>query len=527
MNKRHLVRDGIGIVVVAIMFAFTVAHQRNFYDGWWEGSGKYVQKTNIPDADVIRLATLGYDNMYANFLTLRAVQAFGAAWDTEDQSVEPIYNYFDILTTLDPHFIEVYELGHLVIADDHRAFDEGLSLVRKGNRWNWREWRIPYLGLYTTLWDMDDPEAAREFLLALRRIPKAPEHILRMDEYVERQSGRYEVAYDMNLSHYLRYIELDMEVEQGVALRKFQSILDPWYRTELARAADNFHQAHERHPLTTEELLASEHVPRFEAPTLDSLIDTVQRYMERPGNLENYRDEIREASMVEIVGMPPEPWGRWYFIDSEAREEAELRFYDPEMPLLDQFNYFTSVSERMEEVDMQGHRTSGAIMAEFERTNELPTYEDLASILRIDNLGGHWVYKSETGAFFSTAQMRLREGADPRMGFRGGMDRLPRRTLRVSEDQPPYLTLEPTIWDFEEDAQWALCKGLIPGVPFRQQPPELQAKAHSEDGNPYLPCDDHIPDPLGGAPTGGLPDEDDGPIATAPATEAPLTEGSS
>jgi len=519
--KRFGVREAALILTILVLFAVCIHHQTRRFDGWHEGSGKYIQKVNIPNADVIRIATLGYDTLYADFLTLRAIQAFGAAWDTEDQSIEPIANYFDILTTLDPHFVEVYELGHLVIGDDHREHEVALDLVRKGSEWNWREWRIPYLGIYTTLWDMDSPERAEEFLLRVRRTRDTPEHVLRMDEYVARQSGRYEIAFDMNLQHFIRYTQLEMEPEQGVAIRKFQSILDPWYRTELAREAQRFLDEQGRYPVSFEEMMAMGYTPRFSVPTMDSIIAALERYMDEPGDLMNYQDQIRQASFAEIEGLPADPFGYWYFISTPLREQRELAYPDPNAGLRQQHDYIVTPNDILELQAEQARRVVNSIFASFNQTNELPTYDEIGSILIEDQLGGHWVYKDDTGSFFSTSNLRLGnrwEATDPRMGFAGTIDDLPARTFVVTDDQTPHLPTEPDIWDYEVDALWAICKGLIPGVPFYDQPAELLARARSVDGE-FIQCSDHVEDPAAeDLPAGGLPEIDAEPLASAPST---------
>src|SRR5690606_20622334 len=121
----------LGAVVLALL-AFCVVRQMNFYEDWWEGPGHYVQRIDIPSSDVIRIAALGYDNLYADFLTLRAVQMFGASWRTPEgveDSTAPIYNYFDVLTDLDPHFVSVYELANLIISDDKGDHERGLDII--------------------------------------------------------------------------------------------------------------------------------------------------------------------------------------------------------------------------------------------------------------------------------------------------------------------------------------------------------------------------------------------------------------
>ncbi|MBX3727572.1 MAG: hypothetical protein KF858_00160 [Candidatus Sumerlaeia bacterium] len=492
---RRLLRDSLLAGTALVLLTLCVLFQKHHYASWHVRSGKYIQKVNLPNAEIIKIAAIGYDNLYADFLTLRAIQAFGAAWDTDTGEVEPIYNYFDILTTLDPHFVDVYELGHLVIADDRRSPDLALQLIRKGSNLNPHEWRIPYLGLYSALYDLKEPRRGYEFLHRLKRIPSTPEHVLRLEEYIERQSGQYHVAFDVNLGHYLRYLDFNMEVETRVAYNKFRIILDGWYQLELARAAEAYLEKHGEHPTTIEQMLADPvSVPMFVAPSLDKLLDDVITRLDHGGRLEPHRDEIRENAMTEFVGLPPEPNGTWYYISPAKQNDVRARNYDADAPLADRFGYFDSAAEIYMRLDVMALGIQEIIQKET-IGGEPPAYDILAPYLREDGFGGHWVYTRDPVRIFSTTQKRRLERTDLRFGMRGLLEDFPRRPYILAPDQPPYLTTHPDIWDYPDDIEWALCKGLIPGIPFEEQPEDVKAAARSVNQD-YLPCSDHVALPV-------------------------------
>ncbi|MDK2970992.1 MAG: hypothetical protein PWP23_747 [Candidatus Sumerlaeota bacterium] len=495
-KRRRLLRDGSLVVLALVFFVFCVFFQNYNYRNWVVPSGKYVQKVNLPNAEIIKVAAMGYDNLYADFLTLRAIQSFGAAWDTESGDIEPIYNYFDILTTLDPHFIDVYELGHLVISDDHREHEKALELLRKGIRNNPSEWKLPYLGMYTTLYDMKEPERADEFLHVLQNIPGTPEHILRMDEYIKRQSGQYHAAWDINLGHYLRYTDHELSVESRVALSKARVILNQWYRLELARSAEAYYQKHGADPVSIEQMLQEEEsTPRFTAPTIESLHNVMFDYLERGEQLEPNQDAIREAAMLEIVGLPPEPEGTWYYLNPYMRSDAIEADLPEDAGIEERFGYFESALEVYSRLDAMGVGVQSFIMENTDDQGNPPDFNTMAKYLREDGFGGHWVYKRDPVRFFSTTQKRRIERNDPRLGMHGLLEDFPRRQFPVTEDQPEYLTTNPTVWDFPDDIEWALCKGLIPGVRIDDQPSELLDQARSIDSE-YLPCSEHVELPI-------------------------------
>lgn len=497
-KDRRFGRDLLLGLLALALFGFVVGYQKVHYELWVVPSGKYVQKVRLPNVKAIEVAALGYDNLYADFLTLRAIQMFGAAWDTETGETRPIFDYFDILTSLDPHFIEVYELGHLVLSDEHRDHESALELIGKGISYNPGEARLPYLGIYTSLWEMNDPQRARVYLERMKHnVPDAPEHILRMEEYIERQSGRYHAAYDVNLGQFLRYTKYGMETEQSLAWGKFRAILDEWNRLELARAADSFRQKHGRHPKSIEEILADEDtVPRFEAPTLQALAREIDQSFQDVADIETARDRIRDASMTEIVGLPPDPYGTWYYIETQLLQHVENNpdAYPPEMPFRERYPYFMSMAQGYEQLNSRAMDRQQTLLDKMRQDGTAPPHEEIADLLVYDNYGGHWVYFEDPMRVFSTTTMRQIQQRDPRTGLSGTLENFPRRPMRVADGQTPYLQTEPSIWDFPEDIEWALCKGLEPGVPFDQQPQDLQDQANSR-GVEYLHCDDHISPP--------------------------------
>lgn len=505
-----MIRDlALGAAAVGL-FAFTVLHQFDFYQDWNQGSGKFIQKVNIPSEQAIKIMALGYDNAYADVMTLTAIQNFGAAWDTEAQVVEPIYNYFDVLTQLDPHFVDVYELGNLVLSDtygsreDNKGHKLSIELLRKGNYNNPTVWKIPYLGLYTAVWGLKDEKLAKSFLPILRRIPDTPDYVLRMEEYIERQSGRYQVAFDVNLEQYLDYIDQDKEAEITVARLKLATILDGWYKTQIATVADQYYTDNGKHPTSIEELITAPYMIEFEAPTIESVERAIDKHYQEPGKIADKKDQIREESMTKIAGLPPDPRGYWYYINNFSVDQYNKRPENFDLPLLERFGYIASIKEVLDKNNITAINAQTFIQ-DYIRTNTIPpSYEEMKRFLLPDGIGGHFVYFPEIMGsdgkvlprFYSTTAVRMDPSnprRDPRIGLSGLIENFPKRQIDF-KGLPEYLTTDPTIWDFEEDALWALCKGFIPGVRLYDQEELL---ATLVDPNvPHLNCDDEsiLPD---------------------------------
>jgi hypothetical protein len=502
MISKKLRNDLVLGTIVILLMTYAVLRQAAFYKDWWEGPGHYVQRINIPSSDVIRLAALGYDNLYADFLTLRAVQMFGASWRTPEGAEDPtapIFNYFDVLTDLDPHFVPVYEMANLVISDDKGDHERGLEILKKGITKNPQDWRLPYLGMYTSLWGLDDPQRARLFLHYARNA-KAPEHILRMSEYIERQSGRYYAAFDINIAHFLQYSQMGMDTEREIAYAKFQTILDGWYKLELARSMERYVEKTGNHPEMIEDILTEEFMPRFEAPTLDRLLPLLQAAVEQqlPPTQEN-QDLIREQASTLIEGLPPDPAGWWYFIEPTMRQTRIEKPLPATANLLRRFDYIFSMSLAAYDLNQLSSAGQQFILTFMQDEGRPPTHEEMAPHLGSDMYGGHFVYFPDyVGAsgepeprYASTAMLRLYiVKDDPRIGLQGTLDDFPRRDGVFLPGLPPLLETLPSIWDFPEDVEWALCKGLTVGLRFEDHP-EYQQEAITNPAT-FIHCETSV-----------------------------------
>ena len=91
------------------------------------------------------------------------IQAFGSGWQTEDGTQKPVFQYFDTLTDVDPHFISAYRFANLIIGDQRGDYVLGQEILRKGVYKNPMNYDLPYLGVYNAVWTEGKPEDARWF----------------------------------------------------------------------------------------------------------------------------------------------------------------------------------------------------------------------------------------------------------------------------------------------------------------------------------------------------------------------------
>lgn len=77
-----------GAIVVCLVFATYYQHRR--FQAREFRSSVYHQRVKLPSSQSLRFLTLGYDNIYADWLWLQSIQQFGSGWLTDDGTQKPI-----------------------------------------------------------------------------------------------------------------------------------------------------------------------------------------------------------------------------------------------------------------------------------------------------------------------------------------------------------------------------------------------------------------------------------------------------
>ena len=149
----------------------------------------------LPPANAVRLLSLGHHALAADLYWFRAVQYFGEHTRT-DRQYPYLYRLVDLTTSLDPHFLDAYQLGGLFLSIG-RAFPEAISIYRKGIEHNPDRWELPYeLGRMYFL-DLGEIPAALEWFERANTLPDHPPYVPRMVAILRARAGLIEAALEM------------------------------------------------------------------------------------------------------------------------------------------------------------------------------------------------------------------------------------------------------------------------------------------------------------------------------------------
>ena len=217
-----------------------------------EGVQKIQRFMFLPQAQVLRVATLGYYGVAADLLWIQAIQAMGERKVTEEAG-RWIYRVLDILTTLDPKFVRVYEAGGLALCTLVILPEESNALLEKGMKHNPDVWQLPfYLGINYYFEFGDDAKAA-EYVARAARLPEAPAYLSGLaarlyvsakapQNAVELMASLYEQAVDGEVRHVL-----EQRLKEAIVERDLQM---------LEEAIRRYRDRYSKQPSQLEDLVA-------------------------------------------------------------------------------------------------------------------------------------------------------------------------------------------------------------------------------------------------------------------------------
>lgn len=133
MNRGILKSARLGLIMVAALVAMTVPFQREIDD--IRGKYRSITESIYVSSSTLKRVSLGYDLILADIYWLRALQYFGG---TKHSQKDPdlLTHYFNIITDLDPKFLNAYRYGGTFLADGRPlglgAVEQGMNLFEKG-----------------------------------------------------------------------------------------------------------------------------------------------------------------------------------------------------------------------------------------------------------------------------------------------------------------------------------------------------------------------------------------------------------
>lgn len=216
------------------------------------GEGRVAEEfLYLPDAKYIKTASLGYENLAADFLWLKAVQEM-AGRKVSSGGYEWIYKALDTVTTLDPKFIAPYETGGLILTIVADHVDLSDKILEKGVRNNPEVWQLPfYLGFNYQFFLKDYKEAARYMSMAAS-IKGSPSYLPLLASRLYVQAEDPEFAYEFLARMYQS--TKDEKMREAI-LRRMDLVKADAMLVQLQKAADYYVKLYKTRPASLDALV--------------------------------------------------------------------------------------------------------------------------------------------------------------------------------------------------------------------------------------------------------------------------------
>jgi tetratricopeptide (TPR) repeat protein len=228
----------------------------------------------LPNGKYLRVMSLGHRTLMADAVYLWAIQ-FYSNYEREGRYRYVEHVFSNVITELDPHYIDAYWLGALILIIEAGDLDAGLDLLEKGMDANPKAWILPYLAAWECYRTERFDRAAAYFERAME-IPEAPAVLRRL------RAGMFSKKGDLR-----------------VATRLWQEILEDEDADEASRAIARRQMR---------DLKISFDVRRLDA--------AVQRFRKDNGRFPTGLAELERRTYID--DLPTDPEGRAYRYDAET-----------------------------------------------------------------------------------------------------------------------------------------------------------------------------------------------------------------
>jgi len=188
----HRVRTTVVGLVIIVALAAQAGVQRSFETAWPRRSVE--QFIYLPSGRHTKALTLGFSNLAADVLWVRAVSYFGGHMLTETE-YPWLYRILIQVTTLDPPFQYPYLFGGMALALRPETVDESIAMLARGMTNYPGDWRYPFYIGFNAFYNQHDPERAASLMRFAASLPgNTPDYLPRLAASLLAQTGRVDAA---------------------------------------------------------------------------------------------------------------------------------------------------------------------------------------------------------------------------------------------------------------------------------------------------------------------------------------------
>jgi len=204
----------------------------------------------LPNGRYLRAASLGQAPLLADLLYIWAIQ-FYSDYGRADRFRYVYHVFGNVIAELDPHYVDAYWMGALILIVEAHDFEGGLALLDRGIAANPDKWILSYLAAWES-WLAGQPDRAAAYFDLAVAVPTAPQSVRRMRAAMVSRAGRLEDA--LALWQEILDDPTSDATSVSVARAKVRDLRVEIDLRELSAAIDRFREDNSRNPASLAEL---------------------------------------------------------------------------------------------------------------------------------------------------------------------------------------------------------------------------------------------------------------------------------
>jgi tetratricopeptide (TPR) repeat protein len=210
----------------------------------------------LPNGKHLKIMSLGHANLVADLLYLWAIQYY-SDYERKQRHRYVEHVFADVITELDPHYVDAYWLGALILIVETGDLDAGIGLLEKGAARNPDKWILPYLAGWEC-YHAKRYECATGYFERASRIPEAPTVVQRMRAGMVARQG--DVSQALAAWRGILQDPKSDPLSIKIARRKVRELQTRRDVATLQQAAARFRNDNGRWPLRLEELITRSYI---------------------------------------------------------------------------------------------------------------------------------------------------------------------------------------------------------------------------------------------------------------------------
>ncbi len=215
-----------------------------------EGRSAEKELLYLPNGKHLKIMSLGHANLLADAIYLWAIQYY-SNYEREQRQRYVEHIFGDVITELDPRYVDAYWLGSLIMIVENHDLEAGLRLLEKGMERNPDQWILPYLAAWECNFGKQYLRAAAFFERAAG-IPGAPDTVRRMRAGMMTKVGSLHEA--LAQWHAILEDPASDSLSLLIAKRKVRELQTRIEVETLQAAVDRFQKENGRYPARLGEL---------------------------------------------------------------------------------------------------------------------------------------------------------------------------------------------------------------------------------------------------------------------------------